>query len=113
MDSADVGRFFTRLKEDRALGEEYNTALNGAIETAVAATIQEVGARHGFRFSVAEARAYLEHRTAELSDEQLAAVSGGGLGSSGLRFLNNPWVLGGIVAAAIAIPLALDSDDAS
>jgi len=28
-------------------------------------------------------------------------------------FLSNPWVLGGIVAAAIAIPLALDDDDAS
>jgi hypothetical protein len=30
-----------------------------------------------------------------------------------IRFLSNPWVLGGIVAAAIAIPLALDDDDAS
>ena len=30
-----------------------------------------------------------------------------------LAFLANPWVLAGIVAAAIAIPLALDDDDAS
>jgi len=39
---------------------------------------------------------------------------GGGVGQGGvIRFLSNPWVLGGIVAAAIAIPLALDDDDAS
>ena len=30
-----------------------------------------------------------------------------------LGFLTNPWVLAGIVAAAIALPLALDDDDAS
>ncbi len=35
--------------------------------------------------------------------------SGGGI----LGALANPWVLGGIVAAAIAIPLALDDDNAS
>ncbi len=28
-----------------------------------------------------------------------------------MQFITNPWVLGGIVAAAIAIPLALDDDD--
>ena len=38
----------------------------------------------------------------------------GRLGHGGLvRLLSNPWVLGGIVAAAIAVPLALDRDDAS
>jgi hypothetical protein len=36
-----------------------------------------------------------------------------GQGESVLRFLSNPWVLGSLVAAAIAIPLALDDDDAS
>jgi hypothetical protein len=30
-----------------------------------------------------------------------------------MQFMTNPWVLGGIVAAAIAIPLALDDRDAS
>ena len=38
---------------------------------------------------------------------------GGGGGAGVLGFLANPWVLGGLVAAAIAIPLALDDDDAS
>lgn len=37
----------------------------------------------------------------------------GGGGRGVLGFLANPWVLGGLVAAAIAIPLALDDDDAS
>lgn len=34
-------------------------------------------------------------------------------GGSALAWLANPWVLAGIVAAAIAIPLALDNNDAS
>lgn len=35
----------------------------------------------------------------------------GGMGGGAIGFLSNPWVLGGIAAAAIAIPLALDDDD--
>lgn len=40
---------------------------------------------------------------------------GGGLHNGGGHFgwLANPWVLAGIVALAIALPLALDGDDAS
>jgi hypothetical protein len=34
-----------------------------------------------------------------------------GQGPPIMQFLTNPWVLGGIAAAAIAIPLALDDDD--
>jgi hypothetical protein len=34
-------------------------------------------------------------------------------GGSALGWLANPWVLAAVVAAAIAIPLALDDDDAS
>lgn len=38
----------------------------------------------------------------------------GGMGGGGvIGFLSNPWVLGAIVAAAIAIPLAIDQDNAS
>ena len=41
-------------------------------------------------------------------------VARGAVGDGGvIGFLSNPWVLAGIVAAAIAIPLALDDDDAS
>jgi hypothetical protein len=36
-----------------------------------------------------------------------------GNGGGGFGWLANPWVLAGVVAAAIAIPLALDDDDAS
>ncbi len=38
-------------------------------------------------------------------------VRGGHGGGGVIGFLSNPWVLGGIVAAAIAIPLILDDDD--
>lgn len=34
-----------------------------------------------------------------------------GRGGGVIGFLSNPWVLGALVAAAIAIPLALDDDD--
>lgn len=37
----------------------------------------------------------------------------GPMGGSAFGWLANPWVLAGIVAAAIAIPLALDNNDAS
>ncbi len=37
-----------------------------------------------------------------------APISGGG---GGFGFLANPWIIGGAVAAAIAIPLALDDND--
>lgn len=46
-----------------------------------------------------------------------AGCGGAGCGGAGcggvIGFLSNPWVMAGIVAAAIAIPLALDDDDAS
>ncbi|MCY2992712.1 MAG: carboxypeptidase-like regulatory domain-containing protein [Planctomycetota bacterium] len=42
------------------------------------------------------------------------AVVRGGMGNGGIvSFLANPWVLGAIVAAAIAVPLALDRQNAS
>lgn len=39
------------------------------------------------------------------------SVVRGQFGTSAFGWLANPWVLAGIVAAAIAIPLALDDDD--
>jgi hypothetical protein len=58
-------------------------------------------------------------RTAPPAAEQSAVlvaqdkVVRGQWGSSAFGWLGNPWVLAAIVAAAIAIPLALDNDDAS
>ena len=56
-------------------------------------------------------------RMAPPAAQQLAMVEPStivrGQGGSALGFLANPWVLAGVVAAAIAIPLALDDDDAS
>jgi hypothetical protein len=118
VDDPQVESFFTHLQEDRALGQEYRSALTAAIDTAVVAAIQEVAGRHGYRFSADAARAHLERKAAELDDEQLHAVVGGAVASRmspspgrGLGFLSNPWVLAGVVAAAIAVPLAISSDD--
>jgi hypothetical protein len=122
MDDSQPERFFERVREDRALGQEYQSELKGAMEAAVAATIQKVAARHGFRFPLEAARAYLKRKAAELDDEQLAAVAGGAgpqhaLGatrvspSTPYNPLSNPLVLAGIVAAAIAVPLAVGDDD--
>jgi hypothetical protein len=43
-----------------------------------------------------------------VSDQSVVRGNGGVIG-----FLTNPWVLAGIVAAAIAIPIALNNDDDS
>jgi hypothetical protein len=52
-----------------------------------------------------------------VTDDELARGQRGCFGEGGaLSWLSNPWVLGGIVVAAIAIPLgvaAADDDDAS
>jgi hypothetical protein len=40
-------------------------------------------------------------------------VTRGNFGGGFVRFFTNPWVLAGIVAAAIAIPIALNNDDDS
>jgi len=41
-------------------------------------------------------------------------ITGGYYQGGRLSFLTNPWILGSIVAAAIAVPLAIhDSDDGS
>ena len=39
--------------------------------------------------------------------------SGGLFGGSLVNFVSNPWVIAGVVGSAIAIPLAVDDDDAS
>jgi hypothetical protein len=40
-------------------------------------------------------------------------VARGNFGGGIIRFITNPWVLAGIVAAAIAIPIAVNNDDDS
>jgi len=48
----------------------------------------------------------------KIKQEEMRLIQGGGrYGFGGLGFLANPWVLAGIVAAAIAIPLAVAHDD--
>jgi len=75
-----------------------------------------LGKSRGYDFTEAEVVAFLRQAAGgKLSDSELESVVGGGGGGSYLPWLANPWVLAGIVAAAIAIPLAIagDDDDAS
>ncbi len=51
-------------------------------------------------------------RNKKIKPEEMRLIQGGGrFGRGRSSFLSNPWVLGGIVAAAIAIPLAIHDDD--
>ncbi|MBC8868807.1 MAG: carboxypeptidase regulatory-like domain-containing protein [Planctomycetes bacterium] len=63
-------------------------------------------------------RAWAPHTAPPAVQSDALIVSGdtvtrGAMNGGALGFLANPWVLGGIVVAAVAIPLALDDDDAS
>jgi hypothetical protein len=122
-DDQQLERFLRRLKEDRALGQAYLAELGGAIESAVAVAMQRVAERHGFRFSVDAARAHLKRRAVELDPKQLDEVVGGvtgpalsipgaAAGTPARPTGGGPSVLAGIVAAAIAAPLADDHDSA-
>lgn len=49
-----------------------------------------------------------------ISSAEMKRITGGYDQGRRLSFLNNPWMIGAIVATAIAVPLALDdSDDGS
>jgi len=49
-----------------------------------------------------------------ISRLEMKRITGGYYQGGRLSFLTNPWILGSIVAAAIAVPLAIhDSDDGS
>jgi len=107
MSDAAVALFFDRLKQDKALAGEYNAAMSNAMLPAMVGFAGE----HGFEFTANEMSSYLKERSQELSDKELEGVSAAGTLSS-TRWLDNPWVIGAIVATAIAVPLPLDDDDA-
>jgi hypothetical protein len=55
-------------------------------------------------------------RDQNISSTEMKRITGGGGFYQGraINFFTNPWALGAVVAAAIAVPLAIDdSDDAS
>jgi hypothetical protein len=122
-DDQQLERFLQRLKDDGALGREYLSALSGAIESAVAAAMQQVAERHGFRFTVDAARAHLKRRAVELDERRLDEVVGGlarpalsipgaAAGATVRSAAGGASVISGIVAAAFAAPLADGQDDA-
>jgi predicted ribosomally synthesized peptide with nif11-like leader len=105
MSEEAVSDFFERLKDDNALASEYNAKVSRAIVPA----ILDVAARHGYDFTSRELGKYLKNKPHELSEQELESVSAGGPFTSGM--LTNPWVIGGLITAAIAVPLALDDQD--
>jgi predicted ribosomally synthesized peptide with nif11-like leader len=117
MSGDSVSRFFEAVNRDEQLARDYRSALERAMENAVGAALVEVGARHGFELSSEDVRKHLRERAAELTDDQLEAVAGGlargrQIARPGIAsFLKNPWVLGAIVATAIAVPLAISDED--
>jgi hypothetical protein len=116
MSKNTVGRFFDDVADDEALHEEYQKAIADAIESAIGPAIVNMAATHGYEFDTAAVRQHFEERGDELCDDNLDGVVGGMAGySPTMSFLRNPWVVGGIVSTAIAVPLAIrgDHDDAS
>jgi predicted ribosomally synthesized peptide with nif11-like leader len=111
MSANAVERFFETVADNEALRDQYWKAIAQTMESVMGPAIVQLAASKGYEFDVGELRQHLEERGAELSDDDLDGVVGG---AGPLRgWLSNPWVLGAIVACAIAIPLAVDGDDAS
>ncbi len=106
MSEVAVSQFFEKLQKDKALAGHYNTAVSNAILPAMVA----VAAQHGFEFTAQELSRYLKKESHELSEQELENISAAGpLGP--LSALTNPWVIGGLVAAAIAVPVAINDDE--
>ena len=103
------------LEQGRPIASTQTGADGRFAMTGVKAGVYEVATSHGVTVCrlwaprtappAAQADALVVH-----GDTVVRGAQGGG---GVIGFLSNPWVLGGIVAAAIAIPLALDDDDAS
>jgi len=102
MSDDTVSRFFDVARRDRAVGDEYTAALTRAMEAAIGPAIVEVAARHGFQMSTEQVTRYLEDQAAELTEDDLDAVAGG-LPSAPM---SSPWLVGGLVKAAVAVPIA-------
>jgi hypothetical protein len=70
-------------------------------------------------YRIQNCRLWTAHAAPPVARDEALIVNGdqvirGAMGRGGVvGFLANPWVLGAIVATAIAVPLALDDDDAS
>ena len=108
MSEAATSQFFERMKTDKALLNEYNSAVTNAMRSVVWPAMVDVAARHGFEITKEELGKYLESQAGELSEHELETVSGGGP----LTFLaTSPLVAGQIVATAIAVPVAIHGSD--
>jgi hypothetical protein len=111
MSEAAISQFFEHLKKDKALVNEYNSAVASAMRSVVWPAMVDVAAGHGYEFTREELGRYLESNAGELSQQELESISAAGPSGTMGTLTKNPWVLAQIVASAIAIPVALDDGD--
>ncbi len=102
--------FFERLSRDQELARTYQTAVAGAVRSAVWPVIVEMAAREGMAFSVDELGAWLAERQEELSEEALQGVTGGAwkpprpISTAGL-------IAAGVLGAVVIVGASVDSGD--
>jgi hypothetical protein len=111
MSQATILQFFEELKKDKALSNEYNSAVASAMRQVVSQTLADVAAKHGFELTEQELGSYLESKAEELSEQELETVSAAGPVGTISTFSTNPWLLARVVASTIAVPEALDDGD--
>jgi predicted ribosomally synthesized peptide with nif11-like leader len=79
MSVENVVTFLDRLKMDEELATEYARVTRNAMQEALRNAVVEVASKHGCRFTADELDAHLDQVTAELDDDELDQVAGGGV----------------------------------
>ena len=111
MSEAAISQFFEQLKKDKALLNEYNSAVASAMRSVVWPAMVDVATRHGFELTKEELGRYLESRADELSEHELESISAAGPSGTVGTIATNPLALAQIVASTIAIPVTLDDGE--
>jgi hypothetical protein len=78
MSEAAVSQFFEQLKKNKALVNEYNSAVASALRSVVWPAMLDVAAEHGYEFTKEELGRYLESKAGELSEQELESISAAG-----------------------------------
>jgi stalled ribosome rescue protein Dom34 len=78
MSEAAVSQFFDQLKKNKALVNDYNSAVASALRSVVWPAMVDVAAVHGYEFTKEELGRYLESKVGELSEQELESISAAG-----------------------------------
>lgn len=79
MSVENVVRFFGKLETDESLAGEYTQATRGSMQEALRSAVVELAARHGCEFTADDLETHLDRVAAELGDDELDRVAGGGV----------------------------------